>query len=125
MNVGFKALSAFVLRLRKKSRPAVGEFSFAVGEVIAARMARAMSGKLSAAEARLMVAEKQLAALRAQSAYLDAIATGRAASAWHAYLDVYQRAVDANRRRLAQPRWRWFWRVRRMRPVTRFGTLFW
>ena len=120
MKMGFPALSTFVLRHRKTSPRAAGEFSSAVREVIAARMARAMSGKLSAAEARLMVAEKQSAALRAQFAYMDAIAKGRAALAWHAYFDVYQRAVDANRRRLAQRRWRWFWQ----RSRTSIGALF-
>jgi hypothetical protein len=124
MKVGFKALSPFVLRLRKRSPPAVGEFGSAVGDVIAARMARAMSGKLSAAEARLMVAEKQLAALRAQSAYMDAMTTGHPASAWHAYFDVYHRAVDANRKRLAQPRWQWFWRGRCKKIGMRIGALF-
>jgi hypothetical protein len=118
MKIGFKALSPFALRHRTKSPLPIGAFGSAVNEVIAARMARAMSGKLSAAEARLMVAEKQLAAVRAQVAYMDAIAMGRAASAWRAYFDVYQRAVDANRRRLGQRRW--FWLGRR----TRIGALF-
>jgi hypothetical protein len=120
MKMGLTTLSAFVLRHRKTSPPSVGEFYSAVREVIAARIARAMSGKLSAAEARLMIAEKQSAALRAQFAYMDAVAKGRAAAAWQAYFDVYQRAVDANRRRLAQRRWLWFWRGSR----TRLGALF-
>lgn len=111
---GLKALSALALSHRGKSPAAVGEFSSAVREVIAARVVRAMTGKLSAAEARLMIAEKQLAALRAHTAYIDAIATGHAASAWRAYFDVYQRAVDANRKRLDPRRWRWFWRGHRM-----------
>jgi hypothetical protein len=119
MKMGFRALSAFVPRYRKKSPRAAGEFSSAVREVIAVRMARAMSGKLSAAEARLMVAEKHSAALRAQFAYMDAVAKGRPASAWHAYFDVYQRAVNANRRRLGPQRWRWF----RHGSGTRLGAL--
>jgi hypothetical protein len=109
-----KALSALALRHRRKSPAAVREFSFAIREVVAARVVRAMTGKLSAAEARLMIAEKQLAALRAHTAYMDAIATGHAASAWRAYFDVYQRAVNANRKRLGPRRWRWFWCGRRM-----------
>jgi hypothetical protein len=120
MKIGFQALSPFALRHRKISPPAVGAFSSAVRDVIAARMARAMSGKLSAAEARLMIAEKQLAALRAQSAYMDAISKGYPASALHAYFDVYRRAVEANRRRLRHRRWPLFWH----RSHTRLGALF-
>jgi hypothetical protein len=112
---GFNALSAFVRRLRRKSLPDIGEFNVAVREVVAARMARAMTGKLSAAEARLMVAEKQLAAVRAQFAYMDAVSKGDATSALGAYFDVYRRAVEANRRRLGQRRWLWFWHGRRPR----------
>lgn len=112
---GFKALSAFVRRFRRTSSPDIGEFTFAVREVIAARMARAMTGKLSAAEARLMVAEKQLAAVRAQFAYMDAVSKGDATSALSAYFTVYRRAVEANRRRLGQRRWLWFWHGRRPR----------
>jgi hypothetical protein len=111
----FKALLVFVRRLRRKSAPDVGEFNFAVREVIAARMARAMTGKLSAAEARLMIAEKQLAAVRAQLAYMDSISKGDATSALRAYFDVYRRTVDANRRRLGKRRRRWFWHGRRPR----------
>jgi hypothetical protein len=120
MTMGLKALSAFVLRHRKTSPPSVGEFNSAVREVVAARVARAMAGKLSAAEARLVVAEKQLAALRAQFAYMDAFALGHATSAWRAYFDVYQSAVEANRKRLAQRRGRWSWHGSR----TRLGALF-
>jgi len=111
---GLKALSALALRHRRKSPAVVEEFGSAVREVIAARVVRATTGKLSAAEARLMIAEKQLAALRAHTAYMDAIATGHAESAWRAYFDVYQGAVDANRKRLGPRRWRWFWRGHRM-----------
>jgi hypothetical protein len=67
-----------------------------------------------------MIAEKQLAALRAQSAYMDAISKGYAASALHAYFDVYRRTVEANRRRLRQWRWPWFWHGSR----SRLGALF-
>jgi hypothetical protein len=109
-----KALLAFDRRLRTSS-PDIGEFGFAVRAVIAARTARAMTGKLSAAEARLMVAEKQLAAVRAQLAYMEAVSKGDAASALGAYFGVYQRAVDANRRRLGKRRWAWFWHRGRSR----------
>jgi hypothetical protein len=108
----FKALLAFVRRPLRKSSPDIGEFNIAVREVIAARMARAMTGQLSAAEARLMVAEKQLAAVHAQLAYMDAISKGHAASACGAYFDVYRRAVEANRGRLVQRRRRFSFRRR-------------
>jgi hypothetical protein len=111
---GFKTLSAFVRRLRRKSSPDIGEFNIAVREVIAARTARAMTGQLSAAEARLMVAEKQMALVRAQFAYMNAISKGHAGSALDAYFDVYRRAVEANRRRLGERRWR-FWHRCRLR----------
>ena len=91
----FRALSLFLQRrLRRRSSPDIGEFGVAVREVIAARMARAMTGTLSAAEARLMIAEKQLAAVRAHSAYMHAFLQGEAASALNAYFDVYQNAVE-------------------------------
>ena len=51
-----------------------------------------------------MVEEKRAAAVRALFAYFDAIMKGKAASALGAYFDVYQRAVDRNRRRLSNRR---------------------
>ena len=112
----FRALSLyFQRRLRRRSSMDIGEFGSAVREVIAARMARAMTGTLSAAEARLMVAEKQLAAVRAHSAYMNLFLQGEAASALNAYFDVYQSAVESNRRRLGDRRWRWFAHGRRAR----------
>ena len=111
-----RALSLFLRRrLRRRSSPDIGEFSFAAREVIAARVARALTGTLSAAEARLMIAEKQLAAVRAQSAYVNAFLQGEASSALNAYFDVYRSAVESNRRRLGNRRWRWFGHVRRTR----------
>jgi hypothetical protein len=56
--------------------------------------------------------------MRAQCAFMDAVAKGHVASASVAYFDVYQRAVAANRRRLGKRRW--FRQSRR----TRFGALF-
>jgi hypothetical protein len=105
----FRALSPFIRHLCRRSSPDIGQFNFAVREVIASRMARAMTGKLSAAEARLMVAEKQLAAVRAHSAYVEAFLKGEAASAIGAYFDVYRRAVEFDRRRLGKRRRRWLW----------------
>ena len=90
-----RALSLFLRRrLRRRSSPDIGEFSFAAREVIAARVARALTGTLSAAEARLMIAEKQLAAVRAQSAFVNAFLQGEASSALNAYFDVYRSAVE-------------------------------
>ncbi len=57
-----------------------------------------------------MVAEKQLAAMRAQRAFVEAVSKGHFASAPSAYFDVYQRAVEANRKRLGKRRG--FWRGR-------------
>jgi len=105
-----KRLVEFLRRLHRKSPPNLWHFGLAVREVIAARMWRAMTGKLSAAEARRMVMEKQLAAMQAHLAYTKSILNGEAASATGAYLDVYHRAVQSNRRRLSSRRWRWPWR---------------
>jgi len=59
-----KRLVEFLRRLHRKSPPNLWHFGLAVREVIAARMWRAMTGKLSAAEARRMVMEKQSAAMQ-------------------------------------------------------------
>jgi len=48
-----------------------------------------------------MVMEKQLAAMRAHLAYTESILNGEATSALGAYFDVYQRAVESNRKRLS------------------------
>ena len=100
-----KALFKFLWRLRRKSRPNLWQFGLAVREVMAARMLLAMTGELSAAEARRMVEEKQLAVVRAQLAYTGAILSGEGASAPGAYFDVYRRAVKSNRKRLSKRRW--------------------
>ena len=54
-----------------------------------------------------MVVEKQWAAVRAQFAYTEAILNGKTTSALGAYFDVYQRAVESNRKRLSNRRWHW------------------
>ncbi len=56
-----------------------------------------------------MVEEKQLAAMRAQFAYTEAILNGEATSAPSRYFDVYRRAVEANRKRLINRRRPWLW----------------
>jgi hypothetical protein len=102
-----KTLFEFLGRLRGRSRPNLWQFGLAVREVIAARMSRAMTGKLSAAESRRMVVEKQLAAMCAHFAYMESSLNGEAASALGACFDVYQRAVESNRKRLRNRRWSW------------------
>ena len=110
INLRLKGLLEFFRRLHRKSPPDLWHFGLAVRVVIAARMWRAMTGKLSAAEARRMVMEKQLAAMQAHLACTKSILNGDAASAPGAYFDVYHRAVQSNRRRLSSRRWRWPWR---------------
>jgi hypothetical protein len=104
----FRSKALFkLLRLRRKSPPNLWQFGLAVHDVITARTLLAVSGKLSAAEAHRMVDEKRSAAFHAQLACTEAILHGRGASAANAYFDVYQRAVDANRKRLRNRRRRW------------------
>ncbi len=107
LKLRLKVLFEFFGRLRSKSPPNFWQFGLTVREVIAARMLRAMTGKLSAIEARRMVMEKQSAVIRAHFAYMESILNGEAASALGAYFDVYQRAVESNRKRLSNRRWRW------------------
>jgi hypothetical protein len=80
------------------------QFGRDVRNVMSARIARAMAGDLSAAEARRMVLEKQSAAIRAQHAYARALLNGDLASAHRDVWDIYQRAVRANRKRLRRRR---------------------
>ena len=65
INLRLKGFLEFLRRLHRKSPPGLWHFGLAVREVIAARTWRAMTGKLSATEARRMVMEKQLAAMQA------------------------------------------------------------
>jgi predicted RNA-binding Zn ribbon-like protein len=85
INLRPKVLVEFLRRLHRRSPPNLWHFGLAVREVIAARMRRAMTGKLSATEARRMVMEKQLAAMQAHLAYTEYILNGEAASAPGAY----------------------------------------
>ena len=96
-----------LLRLRRKSPPNLWQFGLAVHEVIAARTSLVMTGKLSAAEAHRMVEEKRLAVARAHMACTEAILNGKGALAPSVYFDVYKRAVESNRKRLSNRRWRW------------------
>jgi len=104
-----KVLLDFVRRLRRKSQPTFWQFGFAVREVIAARLSRAVTGELSAAEARRMIMEKQLAAVLAHLAYVKSVSNSKPASALGAYFDVYQRAVESNRKRLRNRQRQWPW----------------
>ena len=58
-------------------------------------------------EAHRMVEEKRLAVVRAYLACTEAILNGQGASAPRVYFDVYRRAVESNRKRLSNRRWRW------------------
>ena len=101
-----KTLFEFLL-LRRKSPPNLRQFGLAVQEVIAVRTSLAMTGELSAAEAHRMSEEKRLAVVRAYLACTEAILNGQGASAPRVYFDVYRRAVESNRKRLSNRRWRW------------------
>jgi hypothetical protein len=78
LKLRLKALFDFLLRLRRKSPPTLWDFGLAVREVIAARMLRAMTSELTAAEAKRMIMEKQLAVMRAHLAYTESILNGEA-----------------------------------------------
>jgi hypothetical protein len=93
--------------LVRKRPPHLWEFGRAVREVMARRMALSFTGKLSATEARRMVMEKQLAVVLAPLAYTQSFLSGAVKSAVRAYFEVYWRAVESNRKRLRNRRWRW------------------
>ena len=80
------------------------QFALDVQQVMAARMLRLMTGRLTAREARRMVAEKGLAYSRAQVAGGLALLTRGPLAAGHATHEIYRRAVRANRRRLSNDR---------------------
>lgn len=107
LKLRLKALFESLRRPRRKSPPDLWRFGLAAREVMAARLLRSITGELSAAEARRMVEEKRLAAVRALFAYGEAILNGEATSAPGAYFDVYRHAVESNRKRLSNRRWRW------------------
>jgi hypothetical protein len=90
---------------RAKARPDVWQLGRNAREVMRARISLALSGHLSADEARRMVLEKQSAAVRAQLAYMQEIAAGRAEAASQAAFDIYDQAVRSNRKRLIRRRW--------------------
>jgi hypothetical protein len=79
------------------------------GEVIATRTTQGIKGTLSAAEAHRMVAEKQVAAVKAYFAFTKHALRGDMSSAHAASFNVFKKAVTSNRRRLQRRPW-WQWR---------------
>jgi len=102
----FKFIQRFIQRRGRKSPPDLWQFGLDVREVMLARISRAITGRLSAAEARRMVLEKQSASIRAQFAYMQALADGAPASAGRGFFDIYRQAVQSNRKRLRRRWWR-------------------
>jgi hypothetical protein len=99
--------------LRRPERESLSELcrlALDAQQVIIARMFRAVSGTLSATEARRMVLEKPSTAVRAQVAYAHATLGGDPAAGQRACFELYRQAVRANRRRLGKSRWRWLGR---------------
>ena len=93
-------------RRRRKAEPDLWRLGLDTREVMLARISLALSGRLTANEARRMVAEKQSAAWRAHFAYLQWLLQGEPAAAKEAAFDIYHRAVRSNRKRLGRGRWR-------------------
>jgi hypothetical protein len=77
------------------------QFGFDVQEVIAARVIGMMKGELSQSEVRRMVVEKQTAYSNAQIAGAYALLTSGPVQAGREMIEVYERAVRANRIRLS------------------------
>jgi len=77
-------------------------FGLDVHEVMTARILRMMTGELSPREAQLMITEKQTAYSHAQIAGVYALLTGGPVSASREMIEVYHRAVKANRSRLSK-----------------------
>jgi hypothetical protein len=94
-----------LIRFRgRKSGPNLERFGRNVREVMSARVWLALTGNLNAVEASRMVLEKQVAALRAQLACARSLLSGNPASASRECFDIYQRAVQSNRKRLRKHR---------------------
>jgi hypothetical protein len=94
-----------LIRFRgRKSGPDLERFGRNVREVMSARVWLALTGNLNAVEASRMVLEKQVAALRAQLACARSLLSGNPASASRECFDIYQRAVQSNRKRLRKHR---------------------
>jgi hypothetical protein len=80
------------------------QFGLDVQHVMATRMLRMMTGKLSPREARRMITEKQTAYSHAQIAGAFALMSGGPMEAGREMIDVYRRAVRANSNRISKKR---------------------
>lgn len=98
-------IELFLRRFRRKAPSDLWQLALDARAVMQERTLLALSGRLSAHEARRMVVEKQSAAMRAQFAYMQWLFDGRPAAASDAAFAVYQREVRSNRRRLTGSRW--------------------
>jgi hypothetical protein len=90
--------------MRPKRSPDLWQFSLSVQEVMTRRILQAMAGTLSDAEVRRMVMEKHAAGVRAQLAYTRSFFKSGPAAASHSVFDLYNRAVQSNRKRLRKRR---------------------
>jgi hypothetical protein len=97
----------FLRRLKRKPPPNLWHFALDARDVMATRISRGLTGRLSADEARRMVVEKQAAAARAHLAYMQWLFDGNVAAANDAVFNIYHGAVKSNRKRLARRRWGW------------------
>jgi len=77
-------------------------FGLDVQQVMAERILRMMTGKLSASEAQCMITEKQTAYSDAQIVGAYALFTAGPLVAGNEMINVYQRAVTANCSRLSK-----------------------
>jgi hypothetical protein len=96
-----------VQRFRRSAAPDLWQLGVDAREVMLARISRGLTGRLSAAETRRMVLEKQSAGIRAHYAYMQWLFSGQPAAANQAVFDIYHRAVRSNRKRLSRRRWPW------------------
>jgi hypothetical protein len=100
----FRLIQRLIQSRKRKRSPDLWQFGLDVGEVMLTRTSQAMTGDLSGAEARRMVLEKQLVAIRGQLAYTRALLRGDPASAGREVFDIYHSAVQSNRKRLRKVR---------------------
>jgi hypothetical protein len=80
------------------------QFGFDVHQVMTTRILRMMTGSMSVGEAKRMFTEKQTVYSRAQLSGARALLTGGPVEASLEMMDVYRRAVRANRSRLSKAR---------------------
>jgi hypothetical protein len=80
------------------------QFGLDVQQVMATRILRMMTGKMSTREARRMFTEKHTAYSHAQIAGALALMSGGPAVAGQEMAEVYRRTVSANRQRLSKGR---------------------